>query len=301
LILLEHFHLYVNSFTKEELVDEILPQLLLGIKDVNDLLCTKTLLCLADLIPLLGAEKVIGKNRRKIFADGRPQQNDVFDQNIPRSITPVMNNLNSSVEILSSSPVDDHVDVSDHSIVKEPAILILLSSSSNYSTKNNDKINSNDDGLIDEDETDNEAWIDNWEHDEKEALAVVESSTVLFESSPVVDFKEKLTIAKPLAAAISRPKIDDNIDDLDIKNKKLTKLQEQAEDFFSEFDMTPTFKKNSNVLLVDKNNSNDEMDKDKSNVIESSRLQMSMIAENDAGAERDDEVGWDDNEWNNEL
>ncbi len=54
LILLEHFPLYVNVFTKEELVDEILPQLLLGIKDTNDLLVTKTLFCLADLVPILG-------------------------------------------------------------------------------------------------------------------------------------------------------------------------------------------------------------------------------------------------------
>lgn len=74
LILLEHFHLYVNTFTREELADEILPQLLLGIKDTNDLLVTKTLLCLADLVSILGANLVIGKNRTKIFADGRPQQ-----------------------------------------------------------------------------------------------------------------------------------------------------------------------------------------------------------------------------------
>lgn len=74
LILLEHFPLYVNTFTKEELVDDILPQLLLGIKDTNDLLVTKTLLCLADLVSILGANLVIGKNRTKIFADGRPQQ-----------------------------------------------------------------------------------------------------------------------------------------------------------------------------------------------------------------------------------
>jgi SCY1-like protein 3 len=74
LLLLEHFPLYVNTFTREELVDEILPSLLLGIKDTNDLLVTKTLLCLADLVSILGANLVIGKNRTKIFSDGRPQQ-----------------------------------------------------------------------------------------------------------------------------------------------------------------------------------------------------------------------------------
>lgn len=74
LTLLENFSSFVNAFTKEELVEDILPQLLLGIKDTNDLLVTKTLLCLADLIPILGASQVIGKNRKKLFADGRPQQ-----------------------------------------------------------------------------------------------------------------------------------------------------------------------------------------------------------------------------------
>jgi SCY1-like protein 3 len=61
LVLLEYFNLHAGAFSKEELVDEILPQLLLGIKDTNDLLVTKTLLCLADLIPIVGANQVIGE------------------------------------------------------------------------------------------------------------------------------------------------------------------------------------------------------------------------------------------------
>lgn len=59
LILLEHFHLYLNAFSKTELIEEILPQLLLGIKDTNDLLASRTLLCLADLIPILGKYKCV--------------------------------------------------------------------------------------------------------------------------------------------------------------------------------------------------------------------------------------------------
>lgn len=78
-------------------------QLLLGVKDTNDVLVAKTLLCLADLVPILGSAVVIGGNRSKIFADGRPQ--GVPDQTLPwsgvRSITPVIG----SGEFLSGSPL----------------------------------------------------------------------------------------------------------------------------------------------------------------------------------------------------
>uniref|UniRef100_A0A182PU30 Protein kinase domain-containing protein n=1 Tax=Anopheles epiroticus TaxID=199890 RepID=A0A182PU30_9DIPT len=108
LILLEYFPAYVEYFTKEDLQDHILPQLLLGIKDTNDVLVAKTLLCLADLVPILGSAVVIGGNRSKIFADGRPQ--GIPDATNPwsgvRSITPVIG----EVELISGSPVPDGMD-----------------------------------------------------------------------------------------------------------------------------------------------------------------------------------------------
>lgn len=253
LTLLEHFHLYVNTFSKEELLDEILPQLLLGIKDTNDLLVTKTLLCLADLIPILGASQVIGKNRRKLFADGRPQQTEVWNNDQPRSITPVMN---SSMDILLSSSPVDNVDISEYSA----KVKILPSS---------------------EDTTENEG--DNeWEWDQETTVEVPNSIDI----EPVVIIEEKsLVSASPIKEKVTiRPKIPDNIDELDIKNQKLTKLEEKQNevDFFSDFGMAPTIeaqivqKPTEAVVATD-----------------SSRLQMSMeLTEND---------GWgDDDEWNNE-
>lgn len=47
-------------------------QLLVGIKDTNEILVATTLHTLADLVPVLGASVVIGKGRAKLFADGRP-------------------------------------------------------------------------------------------------------------------------------------------------------------------------------------------------------------------------------------
>lgn len=171
---------------------------------------------------------------------------------------------NSSLDILSSSPVD-HVDVSDHSS-KETLKVV--------------------NGNADNDSTDNEGvggseW--NWEEEEKESELNVEEE---IQSMEIIEEKVQITL-KPIVMS-SRPKIDDNINDLDIKNKKLTKLEEQAEDFFSDFDMTPTFQP---TLIATENKSVD-------NAI--NRLQMSMIA-NDNQQEVDD--GWgddDDSNWNND-
>ena len=54
------------------LEEEVLPLLLLGIRDLNDQLVADSLRALAEVVPILGASKVIGKNRRKILSDGAP-------------------------------------------------------------------------------------------------------------------------------------------------------------------------------------------------------------------------------------
>jgi SCY1-like protein 3 len=268
LVLLENFHLYVNTFSKQELTDIILPQLLLGIKDTNDLLVTKTLLCLCELIPILGASLVVCKNRRKIFADGRPQQTEMWINNInePRSITPV---INSSIDILSSSPVD----LSDSSLRDEASNVILESGTLSDSKSDNIITEPMDNELTDNENLEvDSAW--NWNQD-----AVESKDIIVDEIAPALVTTINIKDIKPVTA--SRPKIDDNIDSLDIKNKKLTKLEEQAEDFFNDFEMTstPSFQKTS--VIVEKE-LNAEMK------VESSRLQMSMVAENEC---------WDENNW----
>ncbi|XP_019869962.1 protein-associating with the carboxyl-terminal domain of ezrin [Aethina tumida] len=72
LLLLNNFHNFVETFTKEDIQTCILPELLLGIKDTSDHLVSVTLRSLADLVPLLGAATVIGGKRAKLFNDGRP-------------------------------------------------------------------------------------------------------------------------------------------------------------------------------------------------------------------------------------
>lgn len=44
----------------------------MGIKDIDDNLVASTLICLSELVPILGADTVIGGKRSKLFTDGRP-------------------------------------------------------------------------------------------------------------------------------------------------------------------------------------------------------------------------------------
>jgi len=82
LLLLSHFNSFVHVFEADELKNHILPELLVGIKDTNDDLVCATLRALADIVPILGAAAVIGGNRGKLFADGRPNKKMIRSKNL---------------------------------------------------------------------------------------------------------------------------------------------------------------------------------------------------------------------------
>jgi len=74
LILLEHFVHFASSIDNTTLEDDILPSLLLGLRDSNPIIVSHTLRALADLVEIIGPELVIGKSRSKIFSDGSPNR-----------------------------------------------------------------------------------------------------------------------------------------------------------------------------------------------------------------------------------
>ncbi|XP_013103524.1 protein-associating with the carboxyl-terminal domain of ezrin [Stomoxys calcitrans] len=108
LILLEYFMEFVRLLSKEDLEENILPHLAVGMQDTNDVLVAKTLRCMADLMPILGAATVLGGQRTRLFSDGRPQAaiSDCAAHWVePRSITPVLGENDDSPIMVSGSPI----------------------------------------------------------------------------------------------------------------------------------------------------------------------------------------------------
>ncbi|XP_035684200.1 protein-associating with the carboxyl-terminal domain of ezrin-like [Branchiostoma floridae] len=73
MILLHHFPAFAEQFDPELIRRRILRQLLLGLKDTNDQIVAATFRALAEVVPVLGGEVVVGGQRKKFFKEGRPK------------------------------------------------------------------------------------------------------------------------------------------------------------------------------------------------------------------------------------
>ncbi|XP_021345414.1 protein-associating with the carboxyl-terminal domain of ezrin-like [Mizuhopecten yessoensis] len=71
--LLTYFPHYIDLFEKENLEETILPQVLLGLRDTNEDLAALSLRSLAELVPLLGRQMVIGGKAKTYFKKGMPK------------------------------------------------------------------------------------------------------------------------------------------------------------------------------------------------------------------------------------
>ena len=72
-LLLQHLGSFVSLCNQDDLVGVVLPEVLIGLNDTSDKMVRATLHALAELVPYVGAELVMGTSRKKIFTDAQPR------------------------------------------------------------------------------------------------------------------------------------------------------------------------------------------------------------------------------------
>lgn len=268
-----------------------------------------TLRCLADLVPILGASIVIGKNRNRIFSDGRPQRvadNNPLTRHWPeaRSITPVMeasSSADNGLELCQQS----FADVSTENLM--PVRLAPDGGEDVEEISGGGALRVLDGGVgvgIGSSTVDEDQWSD-WDDNNEDGEEVVNregeptvSSLLMDEDASVIAKSKTATKqATPEVAAIKT--IADSLNELDIQ-VKATKDEDEM-DFFK--DMEPVILgREVNLFATALPNSaaqNNNTDVAETNKTSRLTIQASVAMDDDEDAEgREGEGGgWGDSDW----
>ncbi|EDW89838.2 protein-associating with the carboxyl-terminal domain of ezrin [Drosophila yakuba] len=270
LILLDYFMDYIRLLSDEQLESEILPHLQLGMKDTNEILVAKTLRCMADLVSILGADKVLGGDRSRCFSDGRPHaavSTDIANSfPEPRSISPLMNTRSFDVEnfMVSGSPLPQERNASPLSIrlspdggedeklrlnLNENAISINHNSDAEKDlrrtlTEHENRANDDEEGIwFDWDNTDQlqQDYREDQVRTDTETKSNALTTEIQISKSLLPPYRTatfNLSVGINETISMAEQKINDDLSELDIKVQPVIQSSELSEfDFFK--DMEP--------------------------------------------------------------
>ncbi|CAK1548225.1 unnamed protein product [Leptosia nina] len=291
MLLLRHFSKFVHVFSHEELAHQVLPELLLGIKDIDDALVSGTLICLSELVPILGADTVVGGKRSKLFTDGRPNSNNSKAQNSSLERVQETHEQNSCLQDFYCSESTYLSDINSPMFDHTLSLNERPSPVGGESTQVEDlPVNSKYKGSNSEDD-----W-DDWDNSNQKLTISLENAES-FKTN--IEDKQENTKQNQMANTNLNVYTDDNqtkshsilfqkaaleakkniidISELDIKHKIDQNKKTEEFDYFA--DMTPVIEKQK-VAIVD--------DKEKSSI-----SKLNFVPSN----EDDENQGWEDN-WN---
>lgn len=230
----------------------------MGIKDTDDSLVASTLICLSELVPILGADTVVGGKRSKLFTDGRPKSTTTKSDNELFKVNKGLTDFHCSDRIY---PLNTGTSTFDQKMsLNERPSPVGGESHDDIDTVLELNRNTN---IVSEDE-----W-DDWENTNKQLVSVSleHSSDMLIENNVAIETnleKELVSVNTVKTengnatthstllhkAAVEAKKNMVDISELDIKNQKvdLTKKNEEI-DFFA--DMMPVIEKQKVVTVND--------------------------------------------------
>ncbi|XP_072935107.1 protein-associating with the carboxyl-terminal domain of ezrin [Epargyreus clarus] len=278
MLLLAHFTKFVHVFTHDELSQHILPELLLGIKDTDDSLVASTLICLSELVPILGADTVVGGKRSKLFTDGRPNSvtnTAVSNKNLNEQFylsNKALGDFHCSEETsdLNSSAYDQQISLNER---PSP---VGGESVENENTPIQLYTNEREEIVIEEEDWDD--WdssnrylepiklgrADSIEHNENNIIA----SESEYMMNSIINISDTVSKDKPATrtlllqkAAIEAKKNIVDISELDIKNQKIDYSKKTADEFDFFADMMPVIEKQEVVKVVETDKNKDFVSK----------------------------------------
>lgn len=211
-----------------------------------------TLICLSELVPILGADTVIGGKRSKLFTDGRPTSNNVVlsqDRNMRTSLpSKSLKELACSEEILCDS--NDMIDFNKSLIMRERPSPV---GGEDLKIENNDPVVKVVSSQIEKTESDDD-WED-WDNTNRQLVLVQEHDDNDNEKNTNKDISDTTAVNGKILeksakssmlhkAALQAKKNILDISELDIKNQKCIHSNKTNRDEFDFFaDMTPVIEK----------------------------------------------------------